>query len=405
MELSIYDQEMDMSSSYDWALFGGQLLTAPNTPAEWSADLGGHVLQDWTGEPAGQLVSGQSPVEELLLDSIWSDTVEALSREHISASRFQKASPSNQKRSFSRVSSSDEAFLLYEGHGKVHESLASTFDDGSYLIAPLSDAHSLSPSPIGVISEDDTIDVLEYYLIEPPPVTTGDQNYLKLDKSAQNLCISTASHLYDTLPFHSLFDLNSIPQEVPYSFSSDLDQFDDETDSLRDPESVCKILEQLGEGSNSIDLELLTLEPVLSPMSPEEVESVLSYDSVKLPKALSPSQANTQYSASDRDLASLSLEYLQRGLALKVDSSSSSRSSVVGEPYCTRPKADRTQKKKEQNKTAAHRYRIKKREEKGVVLTEVEELEQKNNQLKARAEDLTREINYLRALLDEIKQQ
>jgi prefoldin subunit 5 len=46
---------------------------------------------------------------------------------------------------------------------------------------------------------------------------------------------------------------------------------------------------------------------------------------------------------------------------------------------------------------------VKKREEKGVVMTEVETLEMKNGELKARADDLQREIDYLRALLNEIR--
>jgi len=50
-------------------------------------------------------------------------------------------------------------------------------------------------------------------------------------------------------------------------------------------------------------------------------------------------------------------------------------------------------------------YRNKKREQKGVVYSEVEELEQKNAGLQARADDLTREISYLKGLLDEIKKQ
>lgn len=63
---------------------------------------------------------------------------------------------------------------------------------------------------------------------------------------------------------------------------------------------------------------------------------------------------------------------------------------------------ERRQRKKEQNKSAALKYRQRKREEKGHVLTEVEELEQENDQLKKRAEELTKEISYLRGLLEEI---
>lgn len=63
---------------------------------------------------------------------------------------------------------------------------------------------------------------------------------------------------------------------------------------------------------------------------------------------------------------------------------------------------ERRQRKKEQNKSAALKYRQRKREEKGHALTEVEELEQENDQLKKRAEELAKEIGYLRGLLEEI---
>jgi len=173
-----------------------------------------------------------------------------------------------------------------------------------------------------------------------------------------------------------------------------------DSDCLRDPENVYKILMQLADSGSASSP--LTHRPILSPVSPEEVDSVLS-----------PGFSASSESI-DVDLAPvlerpavptpLSHDYLRRDIAMKADSSFS-RSSTPAEPYSTEPRSDRRLKKKEQNKTAALRYRRKKREEKGVVLTEVEELELKNSKLKARADDLSREINYLRGLLDEIKRQ
>jgi len=76
------------------------------------------------------------------------------------------------------------------------------------------------------------------------------------------------------------------------------------------------------------------------------------------------------------------------------------RSPMTSRPY---PVVEsRRQKKKEQNKNAANRYRAKKREEKGVVLTEVDKLALKNAELKARVDDLNKEIGILRGLIEQI---
>jgi len=59
-------------------------------------------------------------------------------------------------------------------------------------------------------------------------------------------------------------------------------------------------------------------------------------------------------------------------------------------------------RKKEQNKTAALRYRLKKRSEQGHVMTEYSMLERKNIELKTRLDAMTKEISYLKALIDEL---
>jgi len=64
--------------------------------------------------------------------------------------------------------------------------------------------------------------------------------------------------------------------------------------------------------------------------------------------------------------------------------------------------SSRRLRKKEQNKTAALRYRLKKRSEQGLVMTEYSMLERKNIELRTRLDEMTKEISYLKALINEL---
>ncbi|XP_029446044.1 cyclic AMP-dependent transcription factor ATF-4 [Rhinatrema bivittatum] len=66
-------------------------------------------------------------------------------------------------------------------------------------------------------------------------------------------------------------------------------------------------------------------------------------------------------------------------------------------------KVDKKLKKMEQNKTAATRYRQKKRAEHEAVSGECRELEDKNNRLKEKVDALTKEISYLKDLIEEVR--
>ncbi|XP_037074625.1 activating transcription factor of chaperone-like [Pollicipes pollicipes] len=63
---------------------------------------------------------------------------------------------------------------------------------------------------------------------------------------------------------------------------------------------------------------------------------------------------------------------------------------------------ERRERKKEQNKTAATRYRQKKKEEQELACTDQEVLQARNSQLKERVNTLTRELAYLRHLMQEV---
>ncbi|XP_030018929.1 cyclic AMP-dependent transcription factor ATF-4 [Sphaeramia orbicularis] len=73
--------------------------------------------------------------------------------------------------------------------------------------------------------------------------------------------------------------------------------------------------------------------------------------------------------------------------------------SVSGAPKVVEKKL----KKMEQNKTAATRYRQKKRVEQEQLNTECEELEKRNRELTEKAESINREIQYLKDLMEEVR--
>lgn len=63
---------------------------------------------------------------------------------------------------------------------------------------------------------------------------------------------------------------------------------------------------------------------------------------------------------------------------------------------------DRRLRKKEQNKTAATRYRIKKKAELDILLEEEANLEQRNRHLTIQHDELANEIRYLKKLMREV---
>lgn len=73
--------------------------------------------------------------------------------------------------------------------------------------------------------------------------------------------------------------------------------------------------------------------------------------------------------------------------------------SVSGAPKVVEKKL----KKMEQNKTAATRYRQKKRFEHELLTTELQDLEQRNRELAEKAESISREIQYLKDLMEEVR--
>lgn len=71
---------------------------------------------------------------------------------------------------------------------------------------------------------------------------------------------------------------------------------------------------------------------------------------------------------------------------------------------CLEPKSmEKKLKKMEQNKSAATRYRQKKRAEQGAIAAECSLLEEKNKTLNETADSLTKEIQYLKGLIEDVR--
>ncbi|XP_065225781.1 activating transcription factor of chaperone isoform X2 [Planococcus citri] len=71
-------------------------------------------------------------------------------------------------------------------------------------------------------------------------------------------------------------------------------------------------------------------------------------------------------------------------------------------PYSRPPPEDRKIRKKEQNKNAATRYRMKKKAEVEEVRNEEKQLEDRNKELKDKLEDINREVKYLKSLMRDV---
>lgn len=184
--------------------------------------------------------------------------------------------------------------------------------------------------------------------------------------------------------------------------------------------------------------------PVLSPVSADDVESVLSSGATSPSGSQSPSQETSgewpsiipmeldspdtieasvfgevQVSQSDLEcllaqVKSVPSDHSYPSVvppdSIKGPTSSrpkpysrknTSKSSGKNASKATKPD-NRHERKKQQNKDAAVRYRLKKRQEAGIIDTEVDSLEARNTELKDTVEQITREIKYLKDLLSDV---
>jgi len=248
-----------------------------------------------------------------------------------------------------------------------------------------------SPETFGVISYDFCDEINHKSIPLQQPASLTDTVF------SQTM---VASGLYSTSSLESSSDCAAVPECELSSYDMLLDLDEAMNDVIMDP------------------LELAEIGLYLPPVSADDVESVLSSPTVvstappvAVPVCLEtgPSVTTSDFPVyceeisvasplkSEKELSSVTanclLMYEEQD---QLPSPASSRSSISSPP------PDKKRRKKEQNKTAAQKYRQKKRGEEGMVMTEYEQLERRNIELHTRVEEMTREVDYLKGLIEEI---
>jgi len=384
------------------------------------------VLLDYAcGSPADQLFS-QSPTGDLLQDSIWLETSNDIGppADWFNDINVKHRHPSSDD-ALQKLVSPQELILRYDSLARTADEFSQLDDIDLDVVESETLSENLHSLPVVVV--DDSSSFLESS--SSVDALSEDGSRSRAGDSSQSSNRASHSSHHNHVLTNSLLSSSdvSVLQEVPTSplLSPDYIDFtqylyDVDCESLGDPESVFRILRGLHPAPL---VDVLTTHPSLSSVSPEEVDSILSdgMESFEEPVNLPPvsvvqfstmseeylqqvaSPSSYESSAESVDGSSVAEEYHQQPFTPK--SESHSRSSLPRPYSSAAPVSSRREKKKEQNKTAAVRYRKKKQQEKVVVLSEVDKLELRNNELKAKVDDLNREISYLRALIEEINKQ
>lgn len=410
MSSTLFDMTMDLDSC-DWLLspFGDQSWSGEDI-GSLACDIEEKVVQDWSSAKNWYRESSIATLHNPLspqLDQAFEEPVESVERTNVEGGQLSKERrQSGDELALKSVVSPRELLYCQSTLGTCDQFGQVVVEDpldvlGSELFSS-SDIQCRIRDPH--FDDDTTFVPHSDCLIEDHLSCQSDHQIIQSFDSLQSFYVVSANQ-----------SEVSVMQQVPSSpaFLPVLDDncvYDEE--SLTDPDTVCSLLQRLSSKSAIDSLSIqsggykLTSEPVLSPMSSDDVDSVLS---IKDEVTSSLCVIDTELLVSDADLLVITEDYTRSELMSKSLRDSSYRKTSSHLPVCVSetniPTESRKLKKKEQNKSAAHRYRQKKREEKGVVLSEVDQLQLKNNELKTRVEELNREIKYLKGLLDEIRSQ
>lgn len=155
-----------------------------------------------------------------------------------------------------------------------------------------------------------------------------------------------------------------------------------------------------------------SLAPILSPVSPDEVESLLSSGPCSPSSAanlteLVPAIASQSFDSSSdvfEDSDGSDETWLPSPPPRPKSRCVAPRSAPYSKPKLSKEakQMERKQRKKQQNRDAALRYRQKKKQEVESVSSVCDKLEKRNRELKDKADQLSREIQYLKDLMADV---
>ena len=167
----------------------------------------------------------------------------------------------------------------------------------------------------------------------------------------------------------------------------------DDTDQLPDVDFLFHDLSNLDVDTGTVDIE-----PVLSPVSIEDVESLLSSGPASPSGSLS-ADSESSFSVASSDVSD---NNRKSGGSIKRGKDREAACPYRNKSGRETKLLDKKLRKKQQNKDAALRYRVKKKAESVTIESDLHGLEGRNTKLKDTVDQMTREIQYLKDLMAEV---
>lgn len=188
----------------------------------------------------------------------------------------------------------------------------------------------------------------------------------------------------------------------------------DTTETSKDIMQELNGLDQFVEYTPAPNTASLLDVPTFSPVSAEDVESLLSSSPQSPSEDQELSDLFNSFTDGSITLNTVNAEDLssvgpQRSVRQKARSAPYTVSSAASSPAPStsasprKAKGDRRERKKAQNRTAALRYREKKKTEQEILDDELAELTDETNVMKDKVDSMEREIQYLKDLIGDVK--
>lgn len=237
----------------------------------------------------------------------------------------------------------------------------------------------------------------------PPPTVSTEPSIITVEESES--CIEDEDVLSPPLCVPEPQEELEIKSEPPSS---------DRSSSVYDSPSSTACTLDLG---SEVDVSESEVKPTVTPVIPQVQRVVLSLSPTRIVLVLAPKEVTHRIATTTPEVLHVSPSKSCRSrpypeLVHKASPTCQSGSSGNDKPPqgfgegrpAVKTSKVRKLKKMEQNKTAATRYRQKKKCEKEALLDEYTMLERKNMELTEKAESMAREIGYLKELMEEVRQ-